>query len=101
VPNKEGPVFGYPGVHGFWPAWYDGTTLITFDRASDTPPVNYLYLHRRGKEAAPLKVPDYLENFTDTPHGLLVTDRKGEGYLIVKKSLPNPAEAPEKPAKQD
>ena len=61
LPNEEAPVFGYPGFHDFWPAWYDGTTLIMYDHAVEQkPPADYLYLLRPGKEPAPFKLPDRL-----------------------------------------
>jgi hypothetical protein len=102
LPDKEAPVFGYPGVHEFWPAWYDGTTLIMHDYAAEEkPPASYLYLLRPGKEAAPFKLPGRLETFTITPQGLVITDAKGDGCLIAKKSLPKLTAAPEKPAKRD
>jgi hypothetical protein len=69
--------------------------------AEEKPPASYLYLLRPGKEAAPFKLPGRLETFTITPQGLVITDAKGDGCLIAKKSLPKLTAAPEKPAKRD
>jgi hypothetical protein len=98
----EGSVFGYLGVHALWPAWYDGATLITYDRSYELgTDTYYLYLFRPGKEPAQRKLFTYLANFTVTPHGLLVTGGKNDGYLIVKKALPDPAATPGDPSKKE
>jgi hypothetical protein len=58
-------------------------------------------LFRPGKEPAQRKLFTYLANFTVTPHGLLVTGGKNDGYLIVKKALPDPAATPGDPSKKE
>jgi hypothetical protein len=67
-----------------WPAWYDGTVLITGGPAGYAK--SALYLHRPGKEPAPLRLTGWIYILQMTPHGLLAIDTEGEGYLIQKKA---------------
>jgi hypothetical protein len=80
--KDDPPKFENPGV-SLWPAWYDGTILITGGgNWCQKPP---LYLHRPGKEPAPLQLAARIHILQMTPCGLLALDEKGEGYLIQKK----------------
>lgn len=82
IGKDEPPKFANPGV-SLWPAWYDGTILITGGgNWCKKPP---LYLHRPGEEPAPLQLAARIHILQMTPQGLLALDEQGEGYLILKK----------------
>jgi len=73
---EDKSLFGYPGT-SYWPAYYDGQTLITGGKD--------LLLHRVGQEPARSRLAQDIAFFEPTSEGLLAMSRNGDGYLIRKK----------------
>jgi len=82
------PVFGSSQV-GLWPAWYDGTSLITASLSVESGMAGgkggRLFLHRIEQEPVCNQALAVNPFFQSTPMGLLVLDKAGDGYLIRKK----------------